>query len=90
LFEALGTISDDEVIPILEKILNKRRWLFLRNPKRDEMSSCAVLALKRIGTPEAIAVLEEGRTRWNKVIREACVKALAEMRGSVGARQFPL
>ncbi len=84
LFDALGTIGGDEVIPTLEEILTKRCWLFLRDPKQDEMRVCAVSALKQIGTSEAIAVLEEGRTRWNKVIRDACAEALAELRGEVG------
>ena len=83
-FETLGALGGDEVIPLLDRILARTRRFFLRSRRADEMGVGAVLALKRIGTPDAVAVLEDGRRRRNKVIREACSQALAEVRGGVG------
>lgn len=79
LFDALGRIGGEVVIPILEKILRRRSWFFLRTRKQTELGMCSALALKRIGTPRAIAVLEAGRTLRDTRRRQACAKALEEM-----------
>ncbi len=80
LFDALGRIAGEAVLPILEKILRKRSWFFLRTRKQTELGVCAALALKRIGTPRAIAALEAGRTLRDTRLRQACAKALEEMK----------
>lgn len=84
LFEALGRIGGEEAIPALEGILKKRSGFLLRDAKQSEMGICAALALRRIGSRRAIAVLEEGSTLGDKAIRGACATALEEMREEKG------
>lgn len=85
LFDALGRIGGDGAIPTLERILKKRTWFFLRDPKQSELAVCAALALRRIGTPAAVSVLEDGLTLRDKAVREACAKAVAAMKGEMRA-----
>lgn len=90
LCDALGSIGGDEVILTLEELLNKRpRWLSLPGSDRDAIGICAVLALKRMGTPRAVAALEAGQARWSKGVRKACAKALAAMRREAGLATGP-
>ncbi len=89
LFDALGRIGGEVVIPILEKILRRRSWFFLRTRKQTELGMCAALALKRIGTPRAIAVLEGSRTFPDTPLRRACERALEEMKGQTTPRMSP-
>lgn len=89
LFEALGRIGGDTVLPVLDKILRHRSWFFLRTRKQIELGVCAALALKRIGTPSAIAALEAGRKLRNPRLRQACVTALEELTGQTRPAMAP-
>lgn len=75
IFEAIGRIGSDKVVPQMKKYL-KPRWSFFKNVKSEEMGLCAVVALQRVGSPAAIEALREGRGAGNKSVREACNKAL--------------
>jgi HEAT repeat protein len=45
-FKALGETGSKEAIPLLEQIINKRRWL--KKAQWEEMRLCAVNTLKRM------------------------------------------
>lgn len=79
MFESLGRIASDEILPELRRLIKRRSFFLLKREKRDEVSICAVLALKRIGSEKAVEILKEGSLLKNRVIKEACSKALAEM-----------
>jgi HEAT repeats len=78
--EALARIGSEEVVPILGKIMKRKGLFWFRREKQDEMALCAVIALKSIKTQKAIELLEEGSRSMNKVVRDACAKAIEEMK----------
>lgn len=75
-FDVVGRISGNEVIPLMRRLIGQKKFLWFRNTRREEMGICAVIALQRVGTPEAIEVLSEGERHSSKAIREASTKAL--------------
>lgn len=79
MFESLGRIASDEILPEISRLIKRRSFFLFKKERRDEVSVCAVLALKRIGSEKAVEILKEGSLLKNRVIREACSKALAEM-----------
>jgi len=85
-WEALGALAPDRVFPTFREMLLKRRW-FVRAQELDD-TACACAGLKRIGTPEAIEVLQKAAARKRGEPRELVEKALrsiAQGRGQ-GAR----
>lgn len=79
MFESLVRIASEEILPEIRRLIKRRRFFLLKREKRDEVSVCAVLALKKIGTEAAIEILKEGSLLKNRVVKEACTKALAEI-----------
>lgn len=73
-FNAIGMAGSNEAVPILEQFLERKSW-FGRGTT-DEMRLGAARAMAMIGTPEAKAVLEEGRRSKDESIRDACAQAL--------------
>ena len=53
----------------------KRSWLFGKS-KIEEQRVYTILALKRLSTPEAIAILREGSSSSDKGIQKICEDAL--------------
>jgi HEAT repeat protein len=78
--EALAHIGKEEVIPILEKIIKRKGFFWFKRERQDEMVLCAAVALKVIGTQKAVDLLEEGRRSTNKGVRDACAKAIEELK----------
>jgi HEAT repeat protein len=78
-FDALGRLLGNETVPFLKNYLLQTSWW--GRGHLDEMRLCASLALNRIGTPEAIAVLQEGALSGDKTIRKISQDALKESRG---------
>ena len=74
-FDTLGILGTNEVLPFLKETLMKRSWLFGKS-KIEEQRVYTVLALKRLSTPEAIAILREGSSSSDKVIQKICEDAL--------------
>jgi HEAT repeat protein len=77
---ALAHIGGEEVLSILAKIMKRKGFFWFKREKQDEMALCAAIALKSIGTPRAIELLEEGSRSMNKVVRDACAKAIEEQK----------
>lgn len=82
IFDALGRIGGETVLPKMRTLVRKGGSAWFKKAVNEERGLCAVIALKRIGTEEAIAVLREGRGLSSKVIREACTKTLSELGAS--------
>jgi HEAT repeat protein len=72
--EALGSLKDPEGIPSLRTALYRGEWWAPR--RTAALRRVAAGALARIGTPEAIAVLEEAATRAPRRVRAAARGAL--------------
>ncbi len=72
-FNAIGMVGSNEAVPVLQQLLEKKSW-FGRG-KTDEIRIGAAAALATIGTPDAKAVLEEGKNSKDETIRDACVQA---------------
>jgi len=73
-FNAIGMAGSNEAVSILEQFLERKSW-FGRGTT-DEMRLGAARAMAMIGTPEAKAILEEGRRSKDESIRDACAQAL--------------
>jgi len=73
-FNAIGMVGSNEAVPVLQQLLERKSW-FGRG-KTDEIRIGAAHALATIGTPDAKAILEEGKNSKEESIREACVQAL--------------
>jgi HEAT repeat protein len=78
--EALAHIGKEEVLPILEKVIKRKGFFWFKREKQDEMAICAAMALKIIGTRKAIGLLEEGSRSTSKAVRDACAKAIEELK----------
>ncbi len=78
-FEAYGALVGPKGIPVLEKMLLSKGLL---GKKEDpETRACAAMALGKIRTPEARAVLERGTQDKEALVRNAISRALREMGG---------
>ncbi len=73
-FNAIGMVGSNEAIPVLQQLLERKSW-FGRG-KIDEIRIGAAGALATIGTPDAKAILEEGKNSKDETIRDACLQAL--------------
>lgn len=83
-FDALGKIGGADMVPGMVKLVRLGRSAWFKKSAKEEMGVCAVLALKRIGTESAVDALREGKNFSNRIIREACAKALNEIERSHG------
>jgi HEAT repeat protein len=72
LIGALGEAAGDDVVPALEQMLQKGGWFARRTAER----TAAAQTLARMGTPVAMAVLQEGLQSRAEAIRSACQEAL--------------
>lgn len=77
-FDTLGILGTNEVLPFLRETLMKRSWLFGKS-RLEEHRVYAVLALKRLSTPEAIEILREGRSSPDKGVQKICEDTLQEI-----------
>jgi hypothetical protein len=73
-FNAIGMVGSNEAIPVLQQLLERKSW-FGRG-KIDEIRLGAASAMAMIGTPEAKAILEEGKNSKDESLRDACTQAL--------------
>jgi len=73
-FNAIGMVGSNEAIPVLQQLLERKSW-FGRG-KADEILIGTANALAMIGTPEAKAILEEGKNSKEESMRDACAQAL--------------
>ncbi len=74
-FNGIGMAGSNEVVSVLQDLLLERKSWFGRG-KIDEIRIGAAQALAMIGTPDAIAVLEEGKDSKDEALRDVCVRAL--------------
>jgi hypothetical protein len=73
-FNAIGMAGSNEAVPMLQQLLERKSW-FGRGTT-DEIRIGAANAMAMIGTPEAKALLEEGKNSKDDSIRDACIQAL--------------
>jgi len=72
LFNALGEVANDDAVPALEELLNQGGWFARRSLQR----VAAARALRRIGTPRAMAALEAALRARGEAVRAAALEAL--------------
>ena len=73
LFRVLGTIGDDDVVPLLQKIL-RHSWIPGRTHRDDWPRAASGLA--RLGTPSALVVLEAASGHRHRELASICASAL--------------
>jgi HEAT repeat protein len=79
MFDALGRVGGNAILPMMQKIIRQRMWFRFDKGRIEELRLCAVIALKRVKTPEAVQILWEGAILKNKNVREACLRVLNEL-----------
>lgn len=67
--ELLGQSRDPESVPALAAALHRGEWWAPRRTRT--LRSAAAAALARVGTPTAVAALEDGATRGSRGVRRA-------------------
>ena len=77
-FEAYGSLAGAAGIPILEKMLIGKGGLLSRK-EEPETRACAAMALGRIRSPEARAVLDRASQDKEPLVRNAVSRALREV-----------
>ena len=76
-YEAYGTLAGPKGIPVLEKTLIAKG--LLAKKEDPETRACAAMALGKIRTPEAKAVLEKASQDKEALVRNAVSRALREV-----------
>ena len=76
IFNSIAKIGGDSVVPFLEGFMIRKRKFWFSDHRQDELSICAVSALKKIKGEAALTALQGGAESRNKTTREACKKAL--------------
>jgi HEAT repeat protein len=84
IFDALGRVGGNKILPAMQKILKQRAWFRIHKGRIEELQLCAIIALKRVKTPEAMKLLREGARLRNKNVREACTRVLNELEKDKG------
>lgn len=77
---ALGTIGAQEAVPLLRKLLLRRRPL-MPSARRHDLALAAVAALGSIAGPEAESALRDGARKGAKQVARACSLALKRRGG---------
>lgn len=72
LYNALGDLGDDEVVPRLDQLLRKGGWFARPTFQR----SAVARILQRLGTAASLAVLESGLSDRSEAVRLACLEAI--------------
>jgi hypothetical protein len=67
LFEALGDLGGDEVVPLLKKVLLRKYWF--NKAQEVESVTLAVLGLRKVKTEAALKALEEGNSDKKEAIK---------------------
>lgn len=84
-FEGYGSLTGEEGISYLDRVLNKKGFLGRREPP--ELRAGAALALGKIGTPSAHRALERAKDDPEPVVKSAVGRALKnEQGGAAGGR----
>jgi len=76
-FEAFGALVGTKGLPTLEKMLAGKG--FLGKKADPETRACAAMALGKVRTPEARAVLERAAQDKEPLVRNAVTRALREV-----------
>lgn len=84
IFDALGRVGGNAILSEMRRIIRRPSWFRLHKGKDEELKLCAVIALKRVKTPEAIDLLREGAALKNRNVREACLRVLSELEKTKG------
>jgi hypothetical protein len=77
-FEAYGGLAGAEAVPLLDRILNGKRWLGRR--EAGEVRACAALGLGRVRAPAAEKSLSAAAADPDPVVRSAVGRALRTVR----------
>src|SRR5207244_13380553 len=86
-FEAYGALVGAKGIAALDKLLVAKGLLGKREDP--ETRACAAMALGKIRTPEARAVLERASQDKQPLVRNAVTRALREVGASPAAARLP-
>jgi len=75
--KALGLIGDEQAIPILSSLLNKRVWFGKQD--FEDLRALSIISLGKIGGEAAIGIIEEMAKDAQGIVKRACDKTLKEL-----------
>ena len=76
-FEALGELGEDQMLPAFREMLMKKYWF--NKAKEKESVICAVAGLTKIKSEGAFRLLEEAKAVKSDEIREIIIQAMAAL-----------
>ena len=79
IFKAMEFALGDEAVPYLHRLVMQSLWT--KRGQKQELGALAAHALGRIGTEAAVLALKDGKTRYNRTIRNACEQSLTTLLG---------
>ncbi len=79
IFKAMEFALGDEAVPYLHRLVMQSLWT--KRAQKQELGVLAAHALGRIGTEAAVLALKDGKTRYNRTIRNACEQSLTTLLG---------
>jgi HEAT repeat protein len=82
----LGEMEATEAVPALSRVL--RRGLWIPISAGDTLRTQAAMALRRIGTPEALEAIEHGTHSIRRVVRDTCL-SLSRQAPALGDPESP-
>jgi hypothetical protein len=87
IYEALGDLGGEEMLPMFREMLGKRFWF--NKAKEKESALCAVYGLARVRSAAAVPLLEEVRKGRSDEVGEAAARALQAMAVQTAASGSP-
>ncbi|MCM2356847.1 MAG: HEAT repeat domain-containing protein [Geobacteraceae bacterium] len=81
-FEAMGELGADQVLPLFREVLMKKYWF--NKAKEKESVLCAVSGLLKVRSEAAVRLLEEARAVKGDEVREILTQALETMTAESG------
>lgn len=83
-FGVMAKLVGEEAVPYLRSLVTRRLWF--NRKRKQEVGALAAEALASLATPGAVAALEAGQKRANRVIRHACLAALTALHAKSGVK----
>jgi HEAT repeat protein len=87
IYEALGGLGSDQMIPMFREMLMKRHWF--NKAKEKDAVICAVHGLLKVQSAAAVKLLEEAREKSKSDEAKAIITKALEAMGGEHARKVP-
>jgi HEAT repeat protein len=77
IYETLGELGGDEILPLFRELLMKKSWF--NRAKDKEAMVCALAGVKKVRTPAAVKVLEDAAASRNDEVKKVILQAIKDI-----------